>query len=210
MSQIAAAMSDGPALPGAASLNAFNRFLLNSRYPMYAPADRAHLLEDTTRAIELLKSNSPEIKAILMEWESEIEKMQESQKKGDGEFVNNMPPSKWLSSQSKLSYYAMIKSHFSWQANLRCGLGAIAAERFRQSNGRWPKNWEELVPQYLKEVPQDPWSDKPLRMRKTQEGLTIYSVGVNRVDDGGIPEVLNLKLDLGFRLFHPEKRKALP
>lgn len=103
----------------------------------------------------------------------------------------------------------MLKSDFNWKSTIRCGIGALAAERYRQSKNRWPENWEELVPEYLQEVPEDPWSDKPLRMRKTEEGLTIYSVGANGVDDGGLPEVLKTKLDIGFRLFNPEKRKSL-
>src|SRR5262249_46093809 len=35
------------------------------------------------------------------------------------------------------------------QALLRCGVAALAAERFRRDKGRWPTAVAELVPQYL-------------------------------------------------------------
>jgi hypothetical protein len=32
----------------------------------------------------------------------------------------------------------------------------------------------------------DPWSDKPLVYKKTESSFTLYSVGKNFVDDGGV------------------------
>jgi hypothetical protein len=34
-------------------------------------------------------------------------------------------------------------------------------------------------------VPIDPYSDRPLVYRRTDDGYLLYSVGSNRVDDGG-------------------------
>src|SRR5262249_7618562 len=34
-------------------------------------------------------------------------------------------------------------------AQLRCGIAALAAERFRLANGRWPESLDKLVPKYL-------------------------------------------------------------
>jgi len=45
---------------------------------------------------------------------------------------------------------------------------------------------QELVKRgYLTELPMDPYSDKPLVYKKTDDGFLLYSVGVNFKDDSG-------------------------
>lgn len=61
----------------------------------------------------------------------------------------------------------------------------MAAERFRKATNRWPKDLTELTPSYLKEVPSDPFSDRPLRCMPTTDGLVIYSVGEDGKDNKG-------------------------
>jgi hypothetical protein len=76
----------------------------------------------------------------------------------------------------------------SWTSRANCYalVAQIAAERYRRDKGAYPQSMEELQSAgYLKELPMDPWSDKPLVYRRTGEGYTIYSVGTNFVDDGG-------------------------
>jgi hypothetical protein len=76
----------------------------------------------------------------------------------------------------------------SWRTNADCHalITQIAAERYKREKGAYPDSLEELQQAgYLKEIPMDPWSDKPLVYRKTAEGYTLYSVGTNFVDDGG-------------------------
>jgi hypothetical protein len=70
-------------------------------------------------------------------------------------------------------------------AFLRAAAAAVAAERFRVANKRWPKELAELTPTYLKTVPLDPYDGKPLRMRATEEGLIIYALGSDLKDNGG-------------------------
>jgi len=51
---------------------------------------------------------------------------------------------------------------------------------------RYPSALGELVAAgFLNELPMDPWSDKPLVYKKTDDDFTLYSVGPNFVDDGG-------------------------
>ncbi len=71
------------------------------------------------------------------------------------------------------------------QAHLRCAYLALAAERFRLDHGRWPATLDELVPQYVKEVPQDLFQAAPLKLVRTDDGLRIYSVGPDGQDNGG-------------------------
>jgi len=41
------------------------------------------------------------------------------------------------------------------------------------------------VPGYLDRVPLDPFTGKPLMYKVEETGIAVYSVGENRVDDGG-------------------------
>lgn len=62
----------------------------------------------------------------------------------------------------------------------------LAIMRYKQDKGDYPETLEQLVEAgYLKEIPMDPWSDKPLVYRKTEGNFILYSVGKNFVDDGG-------------------------
>jgi hypothetical protein len=97
-------------------------------------------------------------------------------------------------------------------ALLACTQAALAAERFRLANRRWPATLDELRPNYLKEVPTDPFTGKPLLLARTEDGVVVYSVGQDGKDDGGEKLGLVLKpgTDLGVRLWNPERRGLEP
>ncbi len=61
----------------------------------------------------------------------------------------------------------------------------LAIRVYSLERGHNPAALAELVPEYLKEVPEDPFSGGPLIYRVTPTGYLLYSIGVNRVDDGG-------------------------
>lgn len=71
------------------------------------------------------------------------------------------------------------------QANLRLASTALAIERFRRTHGELPKKLEELVPDYLATVPNDPFDGAALRYLPRETGYTIYSIGDDLKDDGG-------------------------
>ncbi len=84
----------------------------------------------------------------------------------------------------------------------------IASERYRLAKGYWPTSMNDLVPTYLKAIPTDPYSGKPLLYRVLSDGIVIYSVWFDGKDDGGfvlVDPVQGIK-DKGFRLFNPELR----
>lgn len=63
---------------------------------------------------------------------------------------------------------------------------ALALERFRNAHQRYPEKLDELVPQFLPALANDPMDGQPYRYRRTPEGrYLIYSVGLNGQDDGG-------------------------
>jgi hypothetical protein len=99
------------------------------------------------------------------------------------------------------------------QAMLRTAALALAVERYRSANQRWPTALEELVPTYLKAVALDPYDGKPLRFKRHDEGVVVYAVGPDRGDNGGSFGTLNSfqkGADVGFRLWDVEKRRTAP
>ena len=60
---------------------------------------------------------------------------------------------------------------------------AVACNRFQREQGRWPETLPELVPDYLGEVPRDPFDGAPFRY-SAEKGL-VWSVGKNLTDEGG-------------------------
>ncbi len=58
--------------------------------------------------------------------------------------------------------------------------------RYKQDKGSYPESLDKLVTAgYLKEIPLDTFSDKPLVYKKTDDDFILYSVGPNFIDDGG-------------------------
>ncbi len=64
-------------------------------------------------------------------------------------------------------------------------LVAVAAELFKRREGRYPERLEQMVPRYLPAVPVDLFDGKPLRYTVRDGRPLVYSVGHDRVDDGG-------------------------
>ncbi|MEK6677156.1 MAG: hypothetical protein AABZ47_16070 [Planctomycetota bacterium] len=94
-------------------------------------------------------------------------------------------------------------------AELDCARCGVAAERFRLKTGRMPESLSELVPEFLEAVPIDPFDGQPLRFKTSEEGIVIYTIDDNEVDDGGSVTIVGKAkqpLDRGFRLNRPEHR----
>jgi hypothetical protein len=103
-----------------------------------------------------------------------------------------------------------IETSLCGHANLRCAVAALAAERYRRRHGHWPEQLSDLVPEFLPAVPLDPFDGNPVRLRRTDDGLVLYSLGADRQDDGGnINRNSNAPAgtDLGLRLWDVGKRR---
>lgn len=95
-------------------------------------------------------------------------------------------------------------------AILRCTIVGLASERYRREKKTWPDKIEQLCPQFLAAVPLDPYDGKPLRYRRVRDGVVIYSVGQDAVDNGGNLDrehLVSPGVDLGFRLWDVPKRR---
>ncbi len=82
---------------------------------------------------------------------------------------------------------------------------AIAVELYRRRHGKLPERLEDLVPDFLPQVPTDPFDGQPLKYVVREEEYLIYSVGPDRVDNGGTadPERADFEPDMVFRVRRP-------
>jgi hypothetical protein len=95
--------------------------------------------------------------------------------------------------------------------NLRSALAAVAVERYRLDHGRWPDTLNALVPEYLAAVPTDPQDGKPLRYKRRREGIVVYWVGSDGIDDGGkfdrTAKYYTKGIDQGIQLWEAKHRR---
>ncbi len=114
-----------------------------------------------------------------------------------------------LSAMLLPSFARLPLKNASQHAYLRSSLTALAVERWRLANdGKIPTSLDVLIPTYLEQLPDDPFNGQPLHFKCTETGYTIYSVGENGIDDGGIdrPPTQSRNssppLDIVFRVEH--------
>jgi len=70
-------------------------------------------------------------------------------------------------------------------------LAGTALERYHHEHGAYPDSLDELIPKYLKELPQDPFEKNSRSLRYLVPMATghrlLYSVGPDSEDQGGRP-----------------------
>ena len=97
------------------------------------------------------------------------------------------------------------------EAYRRCAIVALALERYRLKYGRWPEALKDLIPDFIEKIPVDPYDGNPIRYTKLADGVLVYSVGVDGVDNGGnvhpLKQFVSAGFDLGFRLWDPASRR---
>ncbi|HEY1379613.1 MAG TPA: hypothetical protein VGF55_22610 [Gemmataceae bacterium] len=159
-----------------------------------------------------------------------------SQHAGHLRFMNEMveiaklPPEQWaarlaeqnakvnqLPVMAKLLVPAVDKVARACQRNhalLRCAVVMIAAERYRKAKGQWPATPDDLVKAgLLKAVPGDPFAaGQAIKFAKAADGLIVYSVGEDGVDNGGKLDKNPTKAgaDYGLRLWDVAVRRQPP
>lgn len=102
----------------------------------------------------------------------------------------------------------MIGRFLHSRAAVQCAATALAVERYRQQLGRWPENLQALVGGTLHTIPLDPYDGNPLRYRLLNDGIVIYSVGPDHLDDLG--KLNSEHADIGFRLWNVALRHESP
>lgn len=71
------------------------------------------------------------------------------------------------------------------RAGREMACAAVAAERFRRANKRWPSIATELAAFNGGAAPMDPWGQGPVRVAADGPGFRMWSVSRNGTDDGG-------------------------
>lgn len=89
---------------------------------------------------------------------------------------------------AKMLAPAMVRVN---ELDLRCrsvldmAMVAVAIERYRLATGQVPENLEKLIPDYLDQVPIDPFDGQPIRYLRHDQGYRLYSVFEDGQDQGG-------------------------
>ncbi|MFH1732038.1 MAG: hypothetical protein ABIF82_10370 [Planctomycetota bacterium] len=83
-------------------------------------------------------------------------------------------------------------------AHIRCVRAGICAELFRRAKGRLPDKPADLVPEFMSEVPDDPFTGKPLAFDRRHGVLEIYCPSLDTKlsgdDDAKIKHLNSFKL----------------
>jgi hypothetical protein len=81
-----------------------------------------------------------------------------------------------------------VRQHFRALADSRAAAVLLAARLAEVDDGSPPAAADRLVPAYLPHAPADPFAadHRPFRYRLDPAGPTVWSVGENGVDDGGV------------------------
>jgi hypothetical protein len=170
--------------------------MLPLRLPGGVKHQRAAYLRYTTRLVETARRPSTELPGAL----AELEKSSRQ----EAILVRLLAPA-----VTKVGE-AFLRN----QAQQRCAIVALAAERFRRAQDRWPASAAELqTAGFLKAVPTDPFDGRPVRLAARPDGLIAYSVGPDGEDNGGLVDPRNWRAqgtDLGFRLWDVAQRRQEP
>jgi hypothetical protein len=92
----------------------------------------------------------------------------------------------FLLRQSSPAFERVAKSYAAVAVSIDEARFALALERHRLKHGTYPETLTALTPDFLPSQPLDPRSGQAYLYRRTDAGsFLLYSVGENRVDDGG-------------------------
>jgi hypothetical protein len=86
----------------------------------------------------------------------------------------------------------------------------LAVLRYNANSDGYPGALSQLVSAgYIKELPKDPFSDKPLVYKRTREGFTLYSFGADYDDDGGLHSKWGHGEEGGDQVFWPLEQSQM-
>ncbi|MFC1739365.1 hypothetical protein ACFL1G_10000 [Planctomycetota bacterium] len=80
-------------------------------------------------------------------------------------------------------YYKLHNSHLRATAGQRGSRLLIALRRYKNKQGQWPTNLNDIKTLVDKEILIDPINDGEFVYKLTDDGFTLYSRGKNDIDD---------------------------
>jgi hypothetical protein len=85
-----------------------------------------------------------------------------------------------------IAWYRPSQRRFECQANLNLLCGSLGLALYKQRTGQFPQSLDALA-QINWPVPQDPFTDAPMKYKLQGDRYLLYSVGPDSDDDGGRP-----------------------
>jgi hypothetical protein len=172
----------------------------------FLPANHAILLETTTKILEASTMAESQRHNFLSTLQREHKlKMSGSLRYRCESFVMHLQLPMFVKCQ---------EADLRIKAQLRCAAVGLAIEQFRLRFSRWPNSLGELPKDMLSTIPSDPFDGQPLRYIKRPDGVTVYSIGVDGDDNGGImipsKGSSDRRKDVGFRLYNLDQRRLPP
>lgn len=172
-------------------------------YLFYAN-NQAVALRFQTEAVEIIKKPPSEQVALWQRWRNETTAGDKSRYTKVSGILARL-----LVAPLDASGLADVRS----KANLGTCVALITVERFRRSRGRWPDSLDEVERTFAITLPRDPYVGQAFRLKRTDDGVVVYSVSSDRTDNGGAlnnrrPDQVGA--DLGYRLWNVDKRRLPP
>lgn len=157
--------------------------------------NRALLLERLNRSIEIAARPLEEQMPLWVRYKADSAPPTGFFARASGMLANLLSPAAEVLGRSQVRR----------DAQLRCGLILLAAERYRLARGDWPATLGDLAPVLPSGfAPVDSFGEADLTLLRTDDGLIVYSVGMDGQDDGGNISPKGREdpgFDLGFRLW---------
>jgi hypothetical protein len=101
-------------------------------------------------------------------------------------WANDIPNKSLMLQLEGQSLYQLCKPGWILETERRVLLAELALMRYKNEKGQYPDELSQLVSfGYLKKLPNDPYSNKPLVYKKNGSDFILYSVGSNLIDDNG-------------------------
>ncbi|MBC8468649.1 MAG: TlpA family protein disulfide reductase [Planctomycetes bacterium] len=101
-----------------------------------------------------------------------------------------------------------IENEYCGRAEIQALITTLAVLRYNNEKKGYPVSLSQLISAgYLNEPPKDPFSDKPLVYRKSQEGFILYSFGGDFDDDDGQHSKWGLDEEGGDQVFWPVEKR---
>ncbi|UCG46999.1 MAG: M50 family metallopeptidase [Phycisphaerales bacterium] len=105
------------------------------------------------------------------------------------------------------NFYMMIHGQARYRTELRALIAVVALLRYKADYDQFPSELTMLARQgYLKELPIDPYSGRPLVYRRSGDDFILYSFGADFDDDGGTPSYWGKPDKGGDQVFWPLQR----
>ena len=140
----------------------------------------------TCQQMRPLLAQLEQIDGSPVPWQEVMQNTRHSLRAQRGSHPN---PFKFLAAlwQARSSIQAAEKKHELAAAHLRLLTVELALRCYRCDHGTGPDSLARLVPRYLQRLPSDPFSGGPPVYRPAGTNWLLYSLGPDRVDDGGRP-----------------------